>query len=255
MRLLLKPAGVAGFFYCLAFMAASAWAGDSMEQARADYKARKFEDARAAFQSYAEESNAEARYYLGLMSWYGFGCDQDYEQAKQWLVQASDNDFKPAKWGLATFQQYGLDIDFSPDEAMAESQRLMKECGYKGQTGVVKNEYANRFVSDSMVLVQAMAQEMNEGNQMLGRNREAGIVHLHQAEEYLAVAKKSGPMFSQPCQFILFSLHNTYKSNNIEPLYPELFERNQRTMRTGTARAEDQRLQLIDKLKKKHGSQ
>jgi TPR repeat protein len=255
MKLVLKTAGVIGALLYVMMVMAPAWASDFMEEARADYQARKFEDARAVFQAQAGDGNAEALYYLGLMSWYGFGCHQDYEQAKSWLSQASDGDFKPAKWGLAMFQQYGLDIDLSPEEALAESQRLMTECGYAGQAGVVKNEYANRFVNDSMVLVQAMVQEMNEGNQVLDRDRDAGISHLHKAEEFLAVAKKSGPLFSQPCQFILFNLHNTYRSNNIEPLYPELYERNQRTMKTGVARAEDQRQQLVDKLKKRYGIQ
>lgn len=250
----LKTVCVMGLLFSMSLVTTVAWADNAMEQAKANYQEMRFEDARGVFMSHAD-GDAEAQYYLGLMSWYGFGCEQNYEQAKQRLVQASDNGFKPAKWGLTMFLQYGLDIDLSPEESLAKSQLLMRECGYTGQDGVVKDEYATRFANDSKVLLQAMAQEMNEGIRLVDKDRESGISHLHKAEEYLVVAKKSGPMFSQPCQFILFNLHSTYSRYNIEPLYPELYERDQKAMDTGAARFEDQRQQLIDRLKKTYGKQ
>ena len=248
--------GIVAAMCCVLFGAIGAEAGSSMSKAKRLYSKMEFVEAGPIFAEYATKGEAEAQYYLGLMSWYGLGGEQDYEAAKDLLVQALDQDFKPAMWGLAMFEQYGLDIDRSPQEAYAESQRLMQACGVDSdQEGVVKNKHANRFVNDSMVVMQAMATEMNTGNQLLGSERDEAIQHLYKAEDYLVVAKQSGPMFAHPCKLILFSLHNTYRQNNITPKHPELYEQTQRKMRTGAARAEDQRQQLMEKLKRKYGSQ
>ena len=243
-------------FVSLAAVQADAGSGGPLSDAKRQYANLEFAGAHPVFAELAAQSDPEAQYYLGLMSWFGLGEEQNYDQAHDLLEKSSAQGFKPAKWGLACFYEYGLDFSLAPAEAYAKSNALSRECGVApGTQGVVKNEYAQRFAEDSTVVMKAMAEEINAGNRLLDSDRGEGIRHLHQAEAYLVAMKKSGPTFFRPAQFMLFSLQHTYREHGIEPAFPELYQQTQRDMHTGVSRAEDQRQQLIERLKQRFGAQ
>jgi len=82
------------------------------------YHQNNFVEAVKCFRQGAEEGDPTCQYNLGVAYNSGKGVIQDYEQAKVWLLKATENDFAPAYTLLGHMREKGLGMDVNEEDAL-----------------------------------------------------------------------------------------------------------------------------------------
>ena len=87
-------------------------------QAAADaYYRKDFTTAYREILPLAEQGNARAQFWLGVMYNHAKGVPQDYRQAISWYRKAADQGLAEAQYGLGRMYDYGLGV--SEDDGQA----------------------------------------------------------------------------------------------------------------------------------------
>ena len=84
----------------------AALAGD-LGDAEAAYGRGDYATAYRLFRSLAEQSDAEAQFYLGLMYYHGEGVAQDYKEAMKWYGKAAEQGDAEAQYILGAMYYLG----------------------------------------------------------------------------------------------------------------------------------------------------
>ena len=82
------------------------------------YNTERFAEAISEFFPEASTGNAEAQYYLGLMSAYGRGVDQSLEKAVQIFTKAAEAGHVPSQIQIAKMHSNGQGVERSYDNAI-----------------------------------------------------------------------------------------------------------------------------------------
>ena len=73
------------------------------------------------FRLHAEQGDAGAQYYLGLMYVYGFGVPQDYAEALKWYRRAAEQSDAYAQHDLGSMYFHGLGVPQDYTKALSGS--------------------------------------------------------------------------------------------------------------------------------------
>ena len=82
----------------------------ALAAAKAAHKAKDYPTAKRAFQPLADQGNAEARFYLGLMYDFGEGVPKNYGLAVNWFRLAAEQGLAEAQFSLGSMYAGGQGV-------------------------------------------------------------------------------------------------------------------------------------------------
>jgi TPR repeat protein len=87
----------------------------ALDDGKAAYDRKDYTTALSLLRPLAEQGNAEAETYIGLLFYYGQGTPKDYAEALKWLHLAAAKGFPPAQNGIGNlyFRGEGVEPDYS----------------------------------------------------------------------------------------------------------------------------------------------
>ncbi len=97
-------------------LAAPAWAG--FDEGVAAYKRGDYATAIREWRPLAEQGDAEAQFFLGLMYYIGKGVTQDYAEAMRWYRKAAEQGHAEAQSFLGIKYEHGLGVPQDSAEAV-----------------------------------------------------------------------------------------------------------------------------------------
>jgi len=103
------------FILCSAFLSLSVLSLPAQAGFKTGYAAYEKGDYAAAikeWQPLAEKGDAESQYFMGSLSYYGFGVPQDYNKAEYWYRKAAEQGDASAQLALGFMYLYGQSVDF-----------------------------------------------------------------------------------------------------------------------------------------------
>jgi hypothetical protein len=101
--------------------------GDSFDDGMAAYQAEDFATAHNIWLTLAEYGDAEAMYWMGELSYYGYGVEQNYQLAAYWYEMAAEFDHSEALYSLGWMNDAGEYFAPDPEQALYWYERAAEQ--------------------------------------------------------------------------------------------------------------------------------
>ena len=125
---------------------------DDVQDAKDAYERADYETAYKLFLPLAEQGDAKAQYFLGMMHSEGKGVPQDYQDAVKWYLLAAEQGKASAQYDLGIMYKKGLGVLQDYKEAVKWSRLAVKQGHAPTQFNLGVMHYEGRGVPQDYVL-------------------------------------------------------------------------------------------------------
>ena len=129
------------------------------ERGKFFYEKADYENAFPLFREAADQGDAEAQYYLGLMYAEGLGVEQSYEKAAEWFQQSADQEFAKAQRNLGYLYENGYGVEKSAVKAVEWYLKAIAQGDSEAEKNLRRLE---EFVSAAADALKPAAEMMTE---------------------------------------------------------------------------------------------
>jgi TPR repeat protein len=187
------------FVVCSAFLSLFVLSLSAQADFNAGHAAYKKGDYATAIKEWlplAEKGDARSQFFIGSLSYHGFGVPQDYNKAEYWYRKAADQGNSSAQTSLGFMYLYGYGVDFDPKKAVYWWRKAAEQGSADAQhrMGVVYNQgsYMEKDIIKAYMWF-SLAAEKKNGKSAVERDEVAKQMTPQQLAEARRLAREWKP--------------------------------------------------------------